>query len=321
MTLEAHPIFSRRKIVFLLASLCCLLWGSSYPAIKSGYALFSIAPTDIASKMVFAGYRFAFAGLVLLVMAAFSKRAVLAEGARNWRGIALLGLTQTSIHYVFFYIGLAYTTGVKASVINSTTIFFSVWMAHLIYRNDRLTSSKIIGCVIGFTGVMVVNFNRSLLDLNFTLLGEGFVVIAAFIQAAAMIYGKKLSQKMSPMIMTGYQLAIGGTVLLVGGYALGGTLGTVTLASSALLFYLVLLSSAALSLWALLLKYNRVGLVSVFNFQVPIFGAILSGIFLGENIMEWKNIVALILVCSGIWLVTKDNSGLDPVAAQKPARA
>ncbi len=321
MTLEAHPIFSRRKVVFLLASLCCLLWGSSYPAIKSGYALFAIAPTDIAAKMVFAGYRFAFGGLVLLVMAAFSKRALFAEGVRNWRGIVVLGLTQTSIHYVFFYIGLAYTTGVKASVINSTTIFFSVWMAHLIYRNDRLTSTKIVGCVIGFIGVMVVNFNHRLLDLNFTLLGEGFVVIAAFIQAAAMIYGKKISQKMNPMVMTGYQLAIGGTVLLVGGYVLGGTLGTVTAASSALLFYLVLLSSAALSLWALLLKYNRVGLVSVFNFQVPIFGAILSAIFLGESILEWKNIAALALVCSGIWLVTTDNSAVAPAPAQKAGGA
>lgn len=77
--------------------------------------------------------------------------------------------------------------------------------------------------------------------------------------------------------------------------------------SSALLFYMVLLSSVAFSLWTILLKYNRVGLVTIFNFLIPVFGAVLSAIFLGENILEWKNVAALALVCSGIWLVTKEN--------------
>ena len=64
--MNSNAFFTNRKIVFLLASLCCLLWGSAYPAIKNGYALFGIAPGDIPSQLVFAGYRFLFAGLVLL---------------------------------------------------------------------------------------------------------------------------------------------------------------------------------------------------------------------------------------------------------------
>ena len=73
--------FTRRKVVFGVASLCCLFWGSAYPAIKNGYALFNIAADDIPSKLVFAGYRFLFAGLLsfdftllgegFIVMAAF----------------------------------------------------------------------------------------------------------------------------------------------------------------------------------------------------------------------------------------------------------
>lgn len=100
-------------------------------------------------------------------------------------------------------------------------------------------------------------------------------------------------------------MTIGGVALIAAGYALGGSLTGFTLASSALLFYLVLLSSVAFALWTILLKYNRVGLVTVFNFLVPVFGAVLSAIFLGETILEWKNVAALVLVCSGIWLVTK----------------
>lgn len=306
--LNSHPFFSKRQVVFLLASLCCLLWGSSYPAIKNGYALFAIAPDNIPAKMVFAGYRFLFAGLLLLLTAMLTRRDIFRLSWKNLREITTLGLTQTSIHYVFFYIGLAYTTGVKSSIMNATGTFFSVLLAHFIYHNDRLSINKVLGCLIGFAGVMVVNFNSGLLDFHFTLLGEGFVVIAAFILAAASIYGKKISQTMDSIILAGYQLSIGGAVLLLGGYCSGGTLAAFTLKSSALLFYLVLLSSVSFGLWTILLKYNRVGLVTVFNFLVPIFGALLSALFLGESVLEWKNLAALALVCSGIWLVTRERT-------------
>lgn len=85
---------------------------------------------------------------------------------------------------------------VKSSILNATGTFFSVLMAHFIYQNDRLSLNKVVGCMIGFAGVMVVNFNKELLDFNFAFLGEGFVVIAAFVLSAATIYGKKISQKM-----------------------------------------------------------------------------------------------------------------------------
>jgi drug/metabolite transporter (DMT)-like permease len=305
--LKTHPFFSRRKIVILIACLCCLLWGSAYPAIKIGYAQFSIATNDIASKMVFAGYRFLFAGLLLLGVAALMQRQQFALNWRQLRQVVTLGLTQTSLQYVFFYIGLAYTTGVKGSIVNSTGTFFSVLLAHFIYKNDRLSFNKFLGCLIGFAGVMVVNFNKDLLDLHFTLLGEGFVVIAAFILSAASIYGKKISQNMDSIILTGYQLAIGGLALALGGHLFGGMLAGFTWQSSALLFYLALLSSVAFALWTILLKYNRVAMVTIFNFLIPISGAILSAIFLGENILEWKYLVALALVCTGILLVTRES--------------
>jgi drug/metabolite transporter (DMT)-like permease len=152
---------------------------------------------------------------------------------------------------------------------------------------------------------MVVNLGRGTLDMDFSLLGEGFVVLAALVLAAASIYGKQVSQRMDSVAMTGWQLAIGGVALLAMGWGTGGSLSGFTPASTVLLVYLALLSSAAFSLWSLLLKHNRVSQVTVFNFTVPIFGAALSALFLGEALWEWKNLVALVLVCGGIWLVTR----------------
>nr|WP_222124906.1 DMT family transporter [Variovorax boronicumulans] len=311
-TLPAPPArpsaLTPRRTVFLLATFCCLLWGSSYPAIKGGYALFGIATDDIASKLVFAGWRFALAGAVLLAWAAASGKRVGGWPARTLGQFALLGLVQTTLQYVFFYIGLAHTTGVKSSIMNATGTFFSVLLAHWIYANDRLSVGKAVGCAVGFAGVMVVNLGAGLgglLALDFALLGEGFVVIAAAVLAGASIYGKRVSQGVDPIVMTGWQLAIGGAALLALGYALGGALTRFTPASTALLAYMVLLSSLAVSLWSLLLKHNRVSLITAFNFMVPVFGALLSALFLHESIFEWRNGIALVLVCAGIWLVTR----------------
>ncbi|MFC5519716.1 DMT family transporter [Polaromonas jejuensis] len=310
---SSASFFTSRKVVFLLASLCCLLWGSAYPAIKNGYALFHIAADDIPSKLVFAGWRFIFAGLVLLAIAAVGKKPLRLDRPTLGQ-VTLVGLTQTSLQYVFFYIGLAYATGVKSSIMNATGTFFSVLLAHFIYKNDRLSFNKALGCVVGFVGVMVVNFSEGLLSFDFTLLGEGFVVIAAFVLSAASIYGKKVSQRVDSVVLTGWQLAIGGLALVLIGFAAGGALTGFTAKSIALMLYLVMLSSAAFSLWTILLKYNRVSMVTVFNFMIPVFGTALSALFLDENFLEWKNAAALLLVCWGIWLVTKEEKPV-PVMA------
>lgn len=299
------PVFARKNVAYACATLCCLLWGSSYPAIKSGYELFQIATEDIPSKVVFAGYRFLFAGLLLLLFALAQRKPIARLSPRQFGQLTLLGLTQTTIQYIFFYVGLAFTTGVKGSIMNATGTFFSVLLAHFIYHNDKLSYNKTLGCVLGFAGVMLVNFSSGLQDFSFVWQGDGFVVLAAFILSAATMFGKRISQTVDPTVMTGWQLAIGGLVLVGGGYAAGGTLEVHSVQAVAILGYLTLLSSVAFALWSVLLKVNRVSMIAPFNFVVPVAGTVLSAIFLGENILEIKYAVALVLVCSGIWWVNK----------------
>jgi len=301
-------LYKTRTGVFLLATLCCALWGSAFPAVKNGYALLKVAPTDIASQLLFAGWRFALAGAILLVVAMVMKKPVLAMNRRQAGQVALLGLTQTAIQYVFFYIGLAHASGVKSSIMNATSVFFSVVLAHFIYADDRLSGRKALGCVIGFMGVVVVNLGGGALGFDFTLLGEGFIVIAAFVLAAASIYGKRLSRSLDPMVMTGWQLFIGGLMLTAAGMTMGGELQGFDLTSSALLLYLALLSSVAFAVWSLLLKHNPVGMIAAFNFLIPVFGVSLSALFLGESMLRWSYLIALVLVCAGIWLVTRSGA-------------
>lgn len=304
--MNREKFYTNRRNIVLLAALCCFLWGSAYPAIKGGYELFNISGEDIPSKLIFAGYRFALAGIIVLLVQIMSKKNIFVLNKKEIVQVTLLGIFQTTLQYIFFYIGLAYTTGIRSSIINGTGAFFSILLAHFIYKNDRLNVNKIVGCIVGFIGVIIVNLNGQDFFLSsFSIQGEGFVMLAAFILSASSIYGKKITQNQDASIITGYQLFIGGLILLLLGYISGGCLSGFTLKSTSLLIYMALLSSVAFAVWTQLLKYNKVGIISIFNFLVPVFGSLLSAIFLGENIFDIKILISLIFVCLGIYMVYK----------------
>lgn len=301
---DREKFYTNKRNIVLLATLCCALWGSAYPAIKCGYELFNILGDDIPSKLIFAGYRFALAGIIVLLVSSINKKNIFVLNKKELIQTMLFGIFQTTLQYIFFYIGLSYTTGIRSSIINGTGAFFSILLAHFIYKNDRLNMHKIVGCIIGFIGVIIVNLNgQDFFDSSFSIYGEGFVLLAAFILSASSIYGKKITQNQDASIITGYQLFIGGLILLLLGYILGGNLSGFTFKSTSLLIYMALLSSVAFVVWTELLKYNKVGIISIFNFLVPVFGSLLSAVFLGEDIFDIKILISLIFVCLGIYLV------------------
>ncbi|WP_455821907.1 DMT family transporter [Clostridium butyricum] len=304
--MNREKFYTNRRNIVLLATLCCFLWGSAYPAIKGGYELFNISGGDIPSKLIFAGYRFALAGIIVLWVQIISKKNIFVLNKKEIVQVTLLGIFQTTLQYIFFYIGLAYTTGIRSSIINGTGAFFSILLAHFIYKNDRLNVNKIVGCIVGFIGVIIVNLNgQDFFASSFSIQGEGFVMLAALILSASSIYGKKITQNQDASIVTGYQLFIGGLILLLLGYISGGCLSGFTFKSTSLLIYMALLSSIAFAVWTQLLKYNKVGIISIFNFLVPVFGSLLSAIFLGENIFDINILISLIFVCLGIYMVYK----------------
>ena len=305
--MQPASIFSDKRGLIAFATLCCLLWGSAVPAVKFGYGLIGLAPGDTASLLLFAGIRFCLAGLLLLGYGLATGRAIVLAPKR-FGEVALLGLGQTTIQYVCYYVGLAHTTATKTSIISSTLVFFSVLLAHFIYANDKLTGRRVLGCLIGFAGVVAVNMAGSGLDLQFSLLGEGLLLVSTFAGSLAAIYGRRLSRDMDATVMTGWQLLLGGLVLTAMGLAGGGHFTTFSIGAGILVLYLAAVSAVAFAVWSLLLKHNPVSDVAIFNFEIPVFGVMLSALVLGESIFEWKNLVALVLVCVGIWLVTSKST-------------
>jgi drug/metabolite transporter (DMT)-like permease len=99
----------------------------------------------------------------------------------------------------------------------------------------------------------------------------------------------------------------------------GGHFAGFSIGAGLLVVYLAAVSAVAFALWSLLLKHNPVGSVAVFNFEIPIFGAVIAALVLGETVLEWKNLVALLLVSAGIWLVTRGVSSRSGTGASASA--
>jgi len=289
-------------VILVVALVVAVLWGSAYPGVKIGFELWHIATEDFAAKILFAGIRFFLAGVMTIGFASLRERQLILPRRQDLPQITALGLLLTTIQYIFYYIGLAHVTGSKGAILFSSGTFVAVLASPLIVKGERLTARKIAGCLIGFIGVIVVN-GGSFSGEGMTLLGEGFIIIAAVSFGVGSTYSKNVSANSSPTLVTGYQMLIGGALLCVIGPLTGGRLTRVTPQAVLLLLYLSFLSAAAFSMWTMLLKYNDVGKVTVYNFLVPIFGTVLSGIFLRESVLTVQNLIALVLVCTGIVVV------------------
>ena len=261
-------------IVALLACVCCILWGSAIPVIKTGYHLLQVDSSDTASQIVFAGIRFTLAGILVLIFASIKEKKMMLPDRELLKYAVPVCLAQTVGQYFFFYIGVAHTSGVKGGIITGLGNFIAILLSCLVFRNERMTSRKIAGCVLGFAGVVVINL---------------------------------FSKKVSPVVLSGTQFTMGGIVLTLIGMGMGGRLGNITTGGLSIIFYLALVSAVAYTLWSILLAWNDVSKVAIFGFVNPLCSVILSALILGEVKQAFNvgSLVALVLVCAGIYIVNR----------------
>ncbi|MBK5244397.1 MAG: DMT family transporter [Eubacteriaceae bacterium] len=295
-----------KGVIFALGTFCCLLWGSAYPGVKIGYSLFDIQTTG--AQVLFAGYRFTLAGILTLSMTSIFYRKWVIPRKDELKGMISLGLVQTTLQYIFFYIGLANTTGVKGAIINAASTFFVILFAHMILKNEKITRAKVFGCVLGMAGVIIIQLNGAKIDSSFSLMGDGFLLLACAASAMGTVLTRIFTRKSDSMVLTAYQLMIGGAVLILVGLIMGGEITQITIQGILLLVYLAVLSAAAFTIWAVLIKHNPVGIIAIYGFMIPVFGVILSGIFLGEQFLSLRTIISLVCVSVGIWIVNREPS-------------
>jgi len=291
------------------AMISCFLWGSAFPFIKIGYRLFDISSDDISTQILFAGIRFFLAGIIAVIIGSVIQKRILFPGKGSAGNIFKLSLLQTVAQYVLFYIGLARTTGVRASIVEGTNVFVAIAVASLLFKQERFTARKITGCAIGFLGVILVNISGTTNVVGNFFIGDLCVFLSTFAYAFSSVLLKEYSKTEDPVVLSGYQFVMGGVVMIITGVAMGGRISTVNGMGIAVLCYLGFVSAAAYSLWGILMKHNPISKVAVFGFMTPVFGVILSVFLLGEGSgLGAVHIISLALVCLGIYIVNSLNS-------------
>ena len=301
---QAVSLFQRPVWVAVFALTAAVVWGWAYPLIKLGFKEFAITPDMTGSKMLFAGIRFCLSGLIILAMAKGRGISFKLRRGSDSGFLLLYALFNTTFHYAFFYFGLSHSEGARAAILNTLSVFTVVLLACLFFKSDRLTGRKVMGCVIGFLGILALNLGGESGGVGFTWLGDGMIILNALSSAVASLMTRGLSQRVDVFVGTGYSLALGGLLLILPGWLMGGTLPLITPLGLLYLLLLIGISTTGFTLYNKLLSCNPVGKVAIYNSLIPIIGALSSCLCLGET-FYMKYVVAGALATWGIYLVNK----------------
>ena len=300
---QTKSIFQQPLWVTIFALTAAIAWGWAYPLIKLGFSEFAISADMTASKMLFAGIRFCLSGLIVLAIAGSKKRDFKVRRPIDWWYILLFCMMNTTLHYAFFYFGLSHSEGSRAAILNSLSVFSVVIFACIFFKSDRMTVKKIIGCIVGFAGILSLNVGGAE-NGKFTWLGDGMIILNALCGASASLLTRGLGKRVDVFVGTGYSLAIGGALLIIPGLMMGGELPQITLLGITYLLLLIAISTLGFTLYNKLLTCNPVGKVAIYNSLIPVVGAVTSCLCLNETFYI-KYMIAGALAAGGIYIINK----------------
>lgn len=275
-------VFKNKRSAIFISLFCMFLWGSAIPMIKMQYEILSIERGDIGSRLLVAGLRFFVAGIItIFYFKIFNRDYRIDFKSLNYKLLIKVALLQITLHYLFYYTGLFYTTGVKASVIQSFNAFIIVLFSAVLIKGDRLTKRKLIALIIGTIGIIFINLGGDM-SASFSLLGDGSIIMAITLNGLATVLVKKEGNSVSPFIISAFQFCIGCIPLIIIGVILKQTIWTVNFKAILLIMYGGFISATAFALWYMVLKNQSTGEFGIYKLFVPIFGSILSIVILGE---------------------------------------
>ncbi len=290
---------SKRNVIFT-ALLYTFLWGCAFPLVKLCMQGFAIEDADNMSKCLVAGMRFTLSGILTLAWQMAKGGQPRLQGAQV-KHVLLYGLLATFLQYGFTYIGLSRIDGSKGAIFDQLCVFLIVLCSGLFFKNDKLTVLKVLGCVLGFAGVLFSSTEK--FTLVFSLGGEGAMLMAALCQTAAYFIAKAASGKVSELTLVGFGQLLGGVGLCIFGFLGGGRITVFPMHAVIILILLALISSVAYVLSLMPLRFFPASEISAFNLLIPLFGIVMSGLMLSENIFRPNYLLAALLITAGILLI------------------
>lgn len=276
----------------------------AYPLIKVGYRLFQIPSDDSGGKMLFAGVRFLFAGILVLAFCLCVKEPLALKKKIDLWWLALLALVNTTLHYMFAYIGLSNNPSARSTILDSMGGFFLIFLSVLLFTDDRMDKRKAVGCVMGLAGILLINIEPGgrMID-HISFLGDGMILLNALCAAFGGIITRIVSKKMNILCATGHSMAIGGFLLMLIGACIGTTNAwEFSVSGVIVLTVLVLISAVCFVIYNELLAYYPISEIAIYNALIPVLGVFFAAVLLNEE-LKWQYFASVLLVAIGIRIV------------------
>ena len=287
-----------RKTVFL-ALITMLFWGSLYPFIKIGYSTFNINTLAFADILLFAAIRFTFCGIIVCVISLIKKENLKKPEYKSVLRITLMGVFGIVLHYSFTYIGLSLTESSKAAILKQLGVLVYVCFAFLFVKDERFSVYKIIGAIVGFCGIVVINLGAENTGIK---MGDILIILASLCTVVSNIMSKGFSNKNSPYWITGISQFTGGIILLIVAIILGGKFPTISFEGVLVFAYICTASIISYTLWYYVQRTSELSHLFIIKFAEPFFACVFGALLLGENILKIHYFVAFVLIASGILL-------------------
>ena len=286
---------------YILLVLLALIWASAFFNIK--IATYSFGPVTIAFLRVFFG-------AIPVLLLCYYKDIKIEAFSKDWYWFALIGFINLVAPFFLIAYGIKSVQSNLAAILMSTTPLSSTVLGHFYTKNEKFNFIKTFGILIGFSGILYLFSDNLLIDEN-NFVSALLILLGSTCYVIGGVLTLKISKKKNENV-TG-SILIWATIILIPLVSFIEQPWNITprLDSTISVIYLGLVSTGLAWLLRFRVLVNN-GLIfqSQVSYLIPIFGTILSYIFLKELITT-KVLISLIAVSVGIYFVRKaDNKKL-----------
>ena len=290
---------------YLLLIFLALIWASAFFNIK--IATYSFGPITIAFLRVFFG-------AIPVLMLCYYKKIKVEAFSKDWHWFAMIGFINLVAPFYLIAYGVQSVQSNLAAILMSTTPLSSTVLGHFYTKNEKFNFVKTIGILIGFSGILYLFSDNILINEN-NILSALLILLGSTCYVIGGVLTLRISKKKNENV-TG-SILIWAVIILIPIVSFAEQPWNINprLDSTISVIYLGLVSTgiAWLLRFKILVK-NGLIFQSQVSYLIPIFGTILSYIFLKE-LITFKVLISLIAVSVGIYFVRKADNNSSKINA------
>ncbi len=288
---------------YLLLIFLALIWASAFFNIK--IATYSFGPITIAFLRVFFG-------AIPVLLLCYYKKIKVEAFSKDWHWFAMIGFINLVAPFYLIAYGVQSVQSNLAAILMSTTPLSSTVLGHFYTKNEKFNFIKTLGILIGFSGILYLFSDNILINEN-NIFSALLILLGSTCYVIGGVLTLKISKKKNENVTS--SILIWAVIILIPVVCFFEQPWNITprLDSTISVIYLGLVSTgiAWLLRFKILVK-NGLIFQSQVSYLIPIFGTILSYIFLKE-LITFKVLISLLAVSIGIYFVRKADNKVSKI--------